>query len=182
MRKVLVVVYSFTSTSRRMAELLCSQQDWHLAEIAEVRPRGGAFGRLRCVLDSLFRRCPAIRYDGPLPKDFDAVVLVSPIWGMRLAGPMRSFVARRRDHLPDVAVVSLMGGSGATEAVAEITRLIGRAPILSTTLSTQQVQDGSFATRLQAFGTALRGVNVPQAVVPRPSVTTIRSIIPASTP
>jgi hypothetical protein len=70
--------------------------------------------------DSLFRRCPEIRYDGPLPRNFDAVVLVSPIWALRLAGPMRSFAARRRDHLPDVAVISVMGGRGAPNAVAEI--------------------------------------------------------------
>lgn len=46
----------------------------------------------RRVLDSLLRRRPGIRYQGPDPADFRAVVLVSPIWMYRLAGPMRSFV------------------------------------------------------------------------------------------
>jgi len=165
MSKVLVVAYSYTGTSRRVAQLLCRQQGWRLAEIAEVRPRSGASGTLRCLLDSLFRRGPAIRYDGPLPREFDAVVLVSPIWGLRLAGPMRSFVARRRDHLPDVALVSVMGGRSAANAVAEIGRLLGRAPLLSTSFTMQEVDDGSFAGRLQAFGTALRSAKDSQAVV-----------------
>jgi hypothetical protein len=138
-----------------VAQLLSDRQGWEVAEIAEVRPRSGAFGNMRCLLDSLFRRCPAIRYDGPLPRGFDTVVLVSPIWGQQLAGPMRSFVTRRRDHLPDVAVVSVMGGSGAPNAVAEIGRIIGRAPILSTALSTREVDDGSCAERLHGFGTAV---------------------------
>jgi hypothetical protein len=138
-----------------VAQLLSDRQGWEVAEIAEVRPLSGAFGNMRCLLDSLFRRCPAIRYDGPLPRGFDTVVLVSPIWGQQLAGPMRSFVTRRRDHLPDVAVVSVMGGSGAPNAVAEIGRIIGRAPILSTALSTREVDDGSCAERLHGFGTAV---------------------------
>ena len=155
MTKILVVVYSYTGTSRRVAQLLRARQGWEVAEIAEVRPRSGAFGNMRCLLDSLFRRCPAIRYDGPLPRGFDTVVLVSPIWGQQLAGPMRSFVTRRRDHLPDVAVVSVMGGSGAPNAVAEIGRIIGRAPILSTALSTREVDDGSCVERLHRFCTAV---------------------------
>ena len=164
MSKVLVVFYSYTGTSRRLAELLHTQQAWQMAEIQEERPRSGVSGTWRCVLDSLFRRHPAIRYDGPFPKDFDAVVLVSPIWLGRLAGPMRSFVARRRDHLPDVAAALVMGGRGAPDADAEITRLLGKAPIFSTAFSARQVDDGSCAGRLQFFGKAVLGAEESRAV------------------
>ena len=165
MNKILVVVYSYTGTSRKVAELLCSQQGWHMAEIVETRPRAGALGSWRCLLDSLFRRHSAIRYDGPPTKSFDAVVLVSPIWAQRLSGPMRSFVGTRRHHLPDVAVISVMGGRGAPNAVAEISRLIGRAPILDAAFTTSEVDNGSFATRLQAFGTAVRSAEDTQRAV-----------------
>jgi hypothetical protein len=169
MSKVLVVVYSYTSTSRRVARLLSQHRGWPLGEITEVRPRSGVLGALRCLLDSLFRRCPDISYDGPLPSQFDAVVLVSPIWAQRLAGPMRSFVAQRRDDLPDVAVVSVMGDHGAPNAVAEIGRIIGRAPFLSTAFTTREVNDLSFAVRLQDLGAALGSARASQAVV-RPAV------------
>ncbi|OUM00925.1 flavodoxin family protein [Variovorax sp. JS1663] len=165
MSKVLVVVYSYTSTARRAAQLLSQQQGWELAEIEEARPRSGVLGILRCILDSIFRRCPEIRYDGPLPRKFDAVVLVSPIWAGRLAGPMRTFVTHRRDHLPEVAVVSVMGGRGAPNAVAEIGRIIGRAPFLSAAFTAREVDDGSFAGRLRAFGSAVAGVKDSSAVV-----------------
>lgn len=165
MSKVLVVVYSYTGTSRRVAELLRSQQGWETAEIAEVRPRSGVIGNLHCLLDSIFRRCPEIRYDGPLPRSFDAVVLVSPIWGLQLAGPMRSFVTRRRDHLPDIAVVSVMGGQGAPNAVEEIGRIVGRTPVADIALTMREIDDGSCAGRLQAFGAAVRDAKESQAVV-----------------
>jgi len=155
MSKVLVVVHSLTGTSRNLAKLLCMQQDWRMAEITEAHSRSGGYGNARCVLDSLFRLKPAVRYDGPPPSDFDVVVLVSPIWILRLSGPMRSFVARFRKQLPDVAVVSVMGGSGGPNAAAEIAQLTGRAPILSTTFTAREVEDGSCAARLQAFGTAV---------------------------
>lgn len=169
MSNALVIFYSYTGTSRRVAELLCSQQNWRMAEVLETRPRRGATGTLRCVLDSALRRRPRVRYEGPPPEDFDAVVLVSPIWMQRLAGPMRSFIAERRADLPPAAVVSVMGGTGAPDAIAEVSRLIGRAPLLSTSLSMRSIDDGSCAAQLQAFGTAIRSAEESSDVV-RPAV------------
>ncbi|HJV59760.1 MAG TPA: flavodoxin [Albitalea sp.] len=156
MSKVLVVAYSYTGTSLRLAQLLAGLQQWTLAEVREAGPRSGAAGTWRCVMDSLLRRTPAIRYEGPDPAAFDAVVLVSPIWAYRLAGPMRSFVATRRDSLPDVAMISVMGERGAANAVAEVTRLLGRAPLMDTAFKTREVEDGSCGGRLQAFGRAVQ--------------------------
>lgn len=152
MDRILVVFYSYTGTSRRLVQLLCSQLDWTSGEIVEEQPRSGASGTLRCVVDSLLRRRPRIRYKGPDPKGFGTVVLVSPIWAYRLASPMRSFVAGRRDDLQKIAVVSVMGGSGAPNAVAEIGHLLGRAPLLATAFTAREVDDGSCAARLEAFG------------------------------
>lgn len=165
MSKILVVFYSYTGTSRRVAELLCSQQGWPVAEIVDERPRRGGLGSLRCVVESLFKLRPDIGYDGPLPRDFDAVVLVSPIWALQLAGPMRSFVARRRDHMPDVAVVSVMGGQGAPNAAAEIAKLLGKAPMLSASFTQREVDDGSYAARLEAFGASVKAAKDSKAVV-----------------
>jgi len=166
MGKVLIVSYSHTGTSRQLANTLAQLQGWTAAEIAEVRPGRGDW---RCVLDSLFRRRPPIRYDGPVPDQFDAVVLIAPIWIYRLAGPMRSFVAQYRDRLPAVAVLSVMGGRGAPNAVAEIGGLLGRSPIFSTAFLAREVESGSCATRLRAFGEAVDKVVAGQDVL-RPSM------------
>ena len=163
MSKILVVVYSHTGTSRRLSEQLCSRLGWQLAEVVEERPRRGILGMWRCVLDSLLRRRPAIHYDGPFPRNFDAVVLVSPIWLGRLAGPMRSFVTTRRDHLPDVAVISVAGATGDFAAAAEIADLVGETPIISTTFTAQEIEDGTCTGRLQFFGAALNGAEATHA-------------------
>jgi len=152
MSKVLTVLYSYTGTCRQLARLMCSQQGWPLGEVIETRPRGGAWGFCRGVLDSWFRRQPPIRYAGPPLESFDAVVLVAPIWAYRLASPMRSFVATHKTQLRHVAVVSVMGGSGAPNAVAEVGRLTGRPPLASIAFTTREVVDGSCAARLQSFG------------------------------
>jgi len=169
MNKILVVVYSNTGTCRRLADLLCDQQGWPMAEITEARPRRGALGIWRCLLDSWLRRKPPIHYSGLSPDGFDAVVLIAPIWAYRLAGPMRTFVDSRRESLADIAVAPVMGGSGAPNAIAEIGRLTGRTPILDTAFTAREVQDGSCAARLKAFGDGVRAAK-GASVATRPAI------------
>lgn len=152
----LIVCYSNTGTSRRVADLLSSQFQWSCGEVQEARSRTGTAGMLRCVADSLLRRHPAIRYEGPDPRDFETVVLIAPIWLYRLAGPMRTFVRDHASGLKRVAVISVMGGQGATNAFAEIDQILGRPPILSTSFTARTVDDGSYASGLEVFGSAVR--------------------------
>jgi hypothetical protein len=155
MSKVLVITYSYTGTSLQLAKRLCDLRGWTLGQIEETKPRKGAFGTWRCVLDSLLRRRPKIDYFGPLPARFDTVVLISPIWMTRLAGPMRSFVARYKAQLRDFAVISVMGNRGGPNAVAEIGQITERSPLLSTAFTAREVEDGSGGLRLRAFAQAL---------------------------
>lgn len=155
MSKVLVVTYSYTGTSLRLAQRLCALQGWTLGQIEETTPRSGASGTWRCILDSLMRRRPQIEYVGPVPARFEVVVLIAPIWAYRLASPMRSFVGRYRAQLHDFAVISVMGSRGAPNAVAEIGEITRRSPLLTTAFTTREVEDGSCNARLQAFAQAL---------------------------
>jgi len=152
----LIVCYSNTGTSRRVADLLASQFQWPRGEVRETRSRAGTAGMLRCVADSLLRRHPAISYEGPDPRSFGTVVLIAPIWLAELAGPMRSFVRDHASSLKRVAVISVMGGKGATNAFAEIDRILGRPPILSTSFTARSVDDGSYSPDLEVFGNAVR--------------------------
>lgn len=168
MDNVLIVTYSYTGQSLRLAQLLSAQTGWPLATITEENPRAGAAGTWRCILDSLLRRKPAIRYEGPDPKGFRTVVLVSPIWMRRLCGPMRSFVAGRCKSLRRVAVISTMNSGGAENAVAEIGGMtacapyLGSASLVNAAFTSREIETGEFGERLDHFARQL----LPGAAMP----------------
>lgn len=159
MDSMLVVCYSYTGTARRVAQLLASHRGWPLGEIADPQPRG----LVRCVLDSLLHRHPRITYRGPDPGDFRCVVLVTPVWMNRLPGPMRSFLVQHRQHLHRVAVIVAQHASGAGKVFAEVTRILGHAPIAKAAFLQTEIEDGSATGPLLAFGNALQP---PSAVRP----------------
>ena len=147
----LVVCYSNTGVSRRAAQLLCSMHDWPLGEVRD----SGQRGVLRCVLDSLLRRQPAISYDGPPPGNFQTVVLVAPIWMGRLAGPMRSFVSRYERQLPRVVFVATMNSGGEQAVFHEVADRLGHPLFASAAFRQREIEDGSGTTRLLTFADSL---------------------------
>lgn len=161
MDTILLVCYSYTGTTRRVAELLASHNGWPLGQVSDAKPRAGGSGTLRCVAESLLRRRPPIRYEGPDPADFRTVVLLAPVWMYSLASPMRSFIAQHREALRRVAVICTMASGGGSNALGEVARLLGHAPIASACYLQRQVDDGSCTSRLLGFGQALQPGKTP---------------------
>ena len=155
MDNILVVFYTYTGVSRRAAQLLATHRGWPVGEVWDADPRAGLLGGLRCIFDSLFQRRPAIRYEGPDPAGFQTVIIISPIWAYRMAGPMRSFLAENAPKLPRFAVVTLMNAAGATNAVKEAEQLVGRRAISTLDLLSRDFKDGSATARLLQFGEAV---------------------------
>jgi flavodoxin len=156
MDTTLIVFYSYTGNSRQVARLLAAQKGWPVGEVIEDKPRsGGGIGYFECLVDSMLGRSPAVHYQGPAPADFAQVVLIAPIWLQRLASPMRTFVRAHRGAFKHLAVITTMGSRGGSNAVAEIGRIVGKDPVLAETITEREVQDGSCAARLEAFGAAL---------------------------
>jgi flavodoxin len=143
MDRILIVFYSYSGVSRRAANFLASHRGWALGEITEERPRSGAWGGVRCVIDSLLHRRPRIRYEGPNPADYATVVIVSPLWMGQMAAPMRSFLSQNAIRVRRVAQIPTMNASGASNAEREAAHLLHRTPVYTASFYSHDIEDGS---------------------------------------
>ena len=168
MSEILVISYSNTGPSRLLAEMLCKQQGWPMAEISEVQPRCGLSGQLSCLLDSWLRRQPSICYTGPHPNEYDAVVLIAPIWSWRLAGPVRSFLKLMSAQLPDIAMISVTHSFEIVDALAEISSLTGCFPVLSTIFNPDEINNENCLAKLQIFSKETENAEHSQIFTQKP--------------
>jgi hypothetical protein len=167
MEPVLVVVYSHTGSARRLADLICSHKRWPLGVVTDAKQRAGGTGTLRCVLDSLLHRAPEIRYAGPPPGAFRAVILVAPIWMYSLAGPMRTFVRQYPWGLRRVGMLITMGSAGAMNAFREVERTLDVELLRSLACTAREVEDGSCTGRVLEMADAMaRAAAPPPQIAP----------------
>ena len=152
MEPVLVVVYSQGGVSMRLARTLAWQCGCQLGQVVDLRPREGLPGLLRSVYETALRASPPVGYRGPNPADFRTVVVVSPLWMLRIASPMRTFLRQEAMRLGRIVLVTTsIEPHDPVDPAAEIGRLTGRPPLLCASFARGEVLRGC-AGRLARFG------------------------------
>lgn len=172
MTQNLIVYYSRTGTARQVAEALAARLGWRVAEIADVTSRAGMFGDLRCVIDNLFQRAPAYRYNGPEPSECGHVIVLAPVWMGRLAAPMRAFLAANAPSWPadaGVSAICVMSSRGGYQAMKEIAALTATTPAPALVLLQRDVLSGTAAADIDRFVQALRAAETGSTEVQRPA-------------
>ena len=77
--------------------------------------------------------------DGNDPKidEYDHVILVAPIWASKIATPLKSFLLLEKNRIRFYSFITVCSGSPnqKTKIENELTRLVGKEPVLVTELS-----------------------------------------------
>lgn len=154
--KILVVFYSRTGTTRRVATALAATLGGSIEEIAEARGRGGFLGYLRSVIEARRGKLPDIMPARNDPSSFDLVVIGTPVWAWSLSSPVRAYLTANRDRLPAVAFFCTLGGKGSETAFAQMQGIAGKSPRATCAILARDVASGREGTQLAKFAAELR--------------------------
>jgi flavodoxin len=124
--KTLIVYYSFTENNKKLADHVRKNLDCDMVGIETVRKRSG----LSIMLDMMFGRKPAIK---PVPyylRDYDHIIFIAPVWGGKIAMPMKSYMIDEKHNIRRYSFMTLCGGvRGQKEKIHnELTTLVGKQP------------------------------------------------------
>ena len=164
--RILIAYYSMTGNTRRIAIQLRDALGAHTADLEEVietHPRRGVFGAVRAMLDSIFARAPSIRPLSRRPEDYALLVLGTPIWADRLAGPMRTCARTVGTRAHRVAFFSTAGSSDGARAFGELDAACQRAPICTLPLTAKQLDSAASDDILKQFARRLLEENASVA-------------------
>ena len=167
--KVLVVYYSRTGYTKRVAHSLARRLNANLEEIG-ADPRAGARGYLRCALESLLKLQTTIQPPQRDPAAYGLVLLGGPVWVWGLSSPVRSYLMQRRRRLPPLAFFCTMGGSGAQRVFDTMTTLAGKRPLATLALTDRDIDEHG-QRWLDAF---IHALHLP----PAPAARSARRIVP----
>ncbi len=155
--KALVVWFSRTGTTRKVARTIVERTGWDAEELVEDRSRRGPLGWLRSVYDAK-RGVPArLR---PATKDvaaYDLVVVGTPIWAGRVSSPIATYLRAHAAALPRVALFVTFGGSKDDDVLCELARLAGRAPQARLAVRAAEVEQDRYLPAVDGFLATLGG-------------------------
>ena len=140
--KTLVVYYSKSGNTRRVAEEIATVVGAETEEIVEVGvKRTGILGFLRAGRGGMMREKSRIETPKKRPGDFDLVFVGSPVWGWNLAPAVRSYLAAVDLGQKPMALFCTMGSNGEKKTFDSIRELapgskaLGELAVLQSELS-----------------------------------------------
>ena len=149
--KILIVYYSRTGATRRLAEALARALHADIEPIVDSKDRSGILGYLRSAAEVLQKHGAPIEPMRTDPRSYDLIVIGTPIWAWSVSSPVRSYLAANRGRLPDVAFVCTMGSRGGERAFEEMQAIAGKAHRASCAMTAREVASEVDGRRIAQF-------------------------------
>jgi flavodoxin len=156
--KTLVVFYSRSGTTQRIAEALSRSLKCDLEEITEPKPRTGFLGYIRSLLEASRMRPSTILPKKHEVSSYDLVVIGTPVWAWSLSSPVRAYLVATASQLPEVAFFCTLGARGSENTFAQMTSIVGKKPRAICAITQREVLSGNYSNRLSAFEKALKEI------------------------
>lgn len=152
----LIVFYSRTGNTRKVARGLAEEINADLAEIACRQYPRGPFGYLKAGRDSMKGRLPDIEVPPSANGSYDLVVIGAPVWVGHPALPIRAFLSGHPRLPAKVALFLTRGGSNPEPPMAEMEALLPSGAVACMSLKRSEIGNDQFARALRAFAEQLQ--------------------------
>ena len=148
--KSLVVYYSRTNITKKLAERIASETN---ADIEEINPKvnyQGKIGYARGGKDAFTEKIidlEALKYD---PQDYDVVYLGTPVWAGKSSSPLFSYIKQNEGKFSNVKFFITAGGTGFDSTLKQLEDSTAK-PLSTLALTTKEVKKDEFEDRLADF-------------------------------
>jgi len=157
--KVLVVYYSKTGHTQKIAQDIAKQMDADLEEIIDQKKRTGVLGFISGGRDAMTNKETLISGMRKNSADYELVILGSPIWAGNIAPAVRTYINRYRDSLPSVAFFFSSGGKTPDQVFEKLSGVVKEKPVAMTGLSHSEIKDDNiYKIKISLFIDSLRRV------------------------
>jgi flavodoxin len=149
--KALVIYYSLSGNTQKVAEGIANTLKADINRLEDRQSRTGLFGMLRTMYQVLFSRPSKIRFARTDPYQYDLLVLGAPVWIMKLAPPMRSYIIKEKDRFNQVAFFCTEGASGALNAFKAMESLSTKKPVATLEITEGDIKSGQYHEKTHTF-------------------------------
>ena len=156
--KTLIVFYSRSGITRKVAEQLRDNLDCDIEELIDKKDRSGSLGYMRSVINSL-RKSPAnlekIEND---PSNYELIIIGTPVWTMKMSTPIRTYINQNHPKFNNVAFFATASGDNFEGTFNEMRELIG-TPLAEIGFQTKEVNDGTYKANVAGFAGKIRDMS-----------------------
>ena len=149
-KKIIVVYYTRTGTTKKVAEAIAENLKCDIEEIIDTDKRKGIFGWLRSGRDAMREKLTLINDIKHNPAAYDLVIMGTPVCGSNLAPAIRTYYTQQKQNLKNVAYFCTADGDG-IKALENLAKLVEKKPVFSFGVRSREVKKGEYVQKVKDF-------------------------------
>ncbi|MDP4145707.1 MAG: flavodoxin [Bacillota bacterium] len=127
-KRILVIYYSRTGFTKKVAQEIAKRFDCEIEEIQEKANRKGIIGFILGGRDALQKRRTNIHPTSKNISDYDLVIMGTPVWAYHITPALRTFIADNKGKFKNVALFSTQGGTSNSKVLEDHLELFNKKP------------------------------------------------------
>lgn len=141
--KTLIVFYSNTGNTSKLAKVLASKLKSDTLEIKDRRNRKGLIGFLRAGFDAITSNVTIIEDFTQDFTKYDLVLIGTPVWAGRITPAIRTFLIGNSEVLPEIAFFTTHAGGGTSKTLVQLEKLASKEPLACLSIEKSDFSGGS---------------------------------------
>ena len=137
--KTLIIYYSRTNQTENIAKTIQKDLNCDIEEITAGEKYNGITGYIKGGFDASAKRFCRIDKISKNPKDYDLVIIGTPVWASTMATPIYSYLKEYCDEIKNMACFCTCGGSGYEKTLKNISKIINKTPIATTYFTKKEI-------------------------------------------
>jgi len=155
MAKTLIVYYSRTGTTKKVAEAIQKQLRCDIEAITSFKKYEGIIGYILAAKEGSQKRASRINPTTKNPADYDLVIIGTPVWAWNITSPVRTYLAQNKNKFKQIAGFCTMGSDGDFKSFAEMEKISGKKLVAKIGIFTKNALKENLDEQLEKFITAL---------------------------
>lgn len=149
--KTLVVYYSRTGNTRRVARRIANGLEADVEEIEDSKDRDGVIGFLKGGKDSLFRNRTELEELTKMPRDYDLILVGTPVWAGTACPAVLTWLERFSDDLGDAGFFLTTRTTGKEKTFTEMAEVSGATPHKTLAITASEIKSGEWVPPTEEF-------------------------------
>ncbi|MGZ7070702.1 MAG: flavodoxin family protein [Methanobacterium sp.] len=149
--KILVVFYSRTDNTRKVAEEIKNSLDCDIEEIIDTQNRSGPLGYMRSGRDASRGKLTILKDIINDPSQYDLLIIGTPLWAWHVSTPVRTYIHNNQANFNNVAFFCTAGGKGFDGAFNDMEELSGKSPLATLGVREKEIKGESYKSKVAEF-------------------------------
>lgn len=152
--KSLIVYYSRTGNTERVAKLLAEKLKCDIEKLQDLKSRKGILGWIFGGRDGMNMKMTKIGKVSTNPENYDLVILGTPIW-VNATPAMRTYIHEFGNRFKKVAFFCTMGGTESAKLFEEMEKDCNKNPISILAVSSGEITANKYTDKVTLFAKGL---------------------------